>query len=208
MNFSSVLPYRARILLIVLCVWLAAGFLLLPTDSLQLISVVPSSIHAPSVTREMFTPIHLRIPAINVDATVKPVGLTKKGAMDVPTNASDVGWFEPGPVAGQTGSVVLAGHLDTVFGTAGVFDQLHMLRSGDEIGVMTASGQTVMYVVRELQVYPYNNAPLQRIFGSTSGRYLHLITCNGTWNRFQYDKRLVVYAEFDRIDEKKVDNHR
>jgi sortase A len=206
MTFSGVLQYRLYALILLLCAWLAAGLLVFNNRDASLIPRVTS--HQELPTRAMFAPVHLRIPAINLDAPILPVGLTEKGAMEVPGGIGDVGWFEPGPVPGQTGSVVLAGHLDTVFGTRAVFGNLHKLRAGDEIGVITASGQTMIYTVRETEIYRYNDAPIERIFASMSGQYLNLITCNGTWNAMRYDKRLVVYAELNRVITQKVDNLR
>jgi sortase A len=46
------------------------------------------------------------------------------------------------------------------------------------------------------QVYPYNDAPLQQIFGPSPQAHLNLITCGGTFDRASrnYNKRLVVYT--------------
>src|SRR5712691_4247689 len=41
-------------------------------------------------------PKQLLIPAIHVDAPVERVGTTPEGAMDVPREWNDVGWFEKG----------------------------------------------------------------------------------------------------------------
>src|SRR5947209_4775978 len=58
-------------------------------------------------------PTQLLIPAIHVDAPVEQVGTTEDGAMDVPKEWEDVGWFEKGYRPGQSGSAVVAGHLDS-----------------------------------------------------------------------------------------------
>jgi len=52
----------------------------------------------------------LIIPTIRVNAAIQEMGLTPDGAMAVPNNTIDVGWFEPGTHPGEVGSAVIGGH--------------------------------------------------------------------------------------------------
>src|SRR5205085_1186906 len=62
-------------------------------------------------------PVRLRIPALGLRTSIEPVGL-RAGAMDVPTNVWDVGWFQLGPRPGDVGNAVIDGHLDSTTGPA------------------------------------------------------------------------------------------
>ena len=116
--------------------------------------------------------------------------------MDVPSNYTDVAWYERGPAPGTPGNAVIAGHLDSTTGPA-VFYRLEDLGPGDEIITTTADGQEYRFIVTTSEVYDAADAPLERIFGNALRPQLNLITCDGAFDRSQrqYDKRLVVYTE-------------
>jgi LPXTG-site transpeptidase (sortase) family protein len=147
--------------------------------------------------QEQMTPVHVRIPAINVDAPVIGVALRRDGIMDIPDTAADLGWFELGYRPGEQGNAVIAGHLDTASGKPAVFWDLRRLKKGDKIYVVADDGTTRTFVVRERETYPMDDAPMQRIFGVSSGAHLNLITCNGQWQEHlnTYARRLVVYTD-------------
>ena len=138
-------------------------------------------------------------PAIQVDAPVEYVGLTADRAMQAPEGWWNVGWYELGPKPGEQGNAVIAGHLDSESGPA-VFWQLNKIRIGDEVRVVDVQGSTIRFRVREMQVYYNDDAPLTKIFGSSEGAHLNLITCDGFFDRNAgiYDRRLVVFT--DRVD--------
>lgn len=140
-------------------------------------------------------PIGLRIPSIGVDAGVQWVGVDETGAMQVPSNYTDVAWYELGPRPGERGNAVINGHLDSTTGPA-VFWDLITLQPGDEIIVRTHGDQELRFIVTGLESYRTEEAPLDRIFGPTDSRNLNLITCDGTFEQDvrQYDRRLVVYT--------------
>lgn len=141
-------------------------------------------------------PLRLKIPSINVDAAVERVGLTSKGAMDVPKDRNNIAWFDPGTRPGDKGSAVVAGHLDWKNGQKAVFENLNKLRPGDFLYVETDSGQSVSFAVRESRVYDLE-ADTDEIFSSDDGAHLNLITCDGSWDKSQnsYTKRLVVFTD-------------
>lgn len=141
-------------------------------------------------------PVRLQIPAIGVDAAVERVGKTESGAMGVPERVENVAWYELGATPGELGSVVISGHLDDYRGDPAVFWALNTLQPGDEITLHDGQGNTVRYEVTGTEIYPFDQAPIDRIFLSKFEGKLSLITCNGTWdkNARNYDKRLVVYS--------------
>ncbi|HLY67145.1 MAG TPA: class F sortase [Chloroflexota bacterium] len=141
-------------------------------------------------------PKELLIPAIHVDAPVEQVGTTPDGVMDVPKQWNDVGWFDQGYLPGQQGHAVIAGHLDSTTDKA-VFWELNKLKPGDQVIVDENDGSQLTFDVTGSDVYPYNQAPLQQIFGPADTPMLNLITCNGTFDQGSknYDKRLVVHTK-------------
>lgn len=144
---------------------------------------------------EPFVPARLRIPTIDVDTKVEVVGKDTKGRMDVPKQTDQVGWYQYGAKANQTGNVILAGHLDDTDGPA-VFYDLAKVKQGQRIEVSSKTGEKVSYVVTNVKSYPVDQAPVGSIFGATLAQRLTLITCVGTFTQSKgYDERLVVTAE-------------
>jgi uncharacterized repeat protein (TIGR01451 family) len=142
------------------------------------------------------TPYRLRIPALNIDTLIEPVGVTARRQMDVPANIWNAAWLRSGVKPGAPGQAVIDGHLDSVAGTA-VFGDLHRLRPGDRIYVSDEDGGELTFRVTGLQVAPLDGFPTLRVFGPAQGRFLNLITCAGHYDpaRRTYDRRLVVFAE-------------
>ena len=152
---------------------------------------------APTPEPPVAEPVRLRIPKINVDAKIIPVGVTPRGEMDSPKDAWSVGWYAPGYKPFEHGNAVMAGHVDFVRIGAAVFFNLRTLVPGDRVTVTGADEQVHEFEVRDVQSYTPENAPLERIFGAGDGRGLNLITCTGTFSAstHDYDRRIVVYTE-------------
>jgi sortase A len=143
---------------------------------------------------QVSVPVRLRIDAIDLDAPIIPVGINEKGEMDVPDSAQVAGWYEKGPLPGQDGSAVIAGHLDTWIGTAGLFNRLHELKTGDVIEVTDAAGNVTLFEVLRTRAYPLSQAPEEIVFSDAAVPQLNLITCAGSRTWDGYTDRLVVYA--------------
>jgi sortase (surface protein transpeptidase) len=146
-------------------------------------------------------PVRLIIPAINVNASIEQVSLLPSGNLDTPQQNpwTDTGWYKNGPKPGERGSAVIDGHLNRPGDTPAVFWYLNTLRPGDKIMVVTSSNRTLTFHVTESTYYSPQSAPLQNIFGDTSGNYLNLITCAGDWipSEHQTTLRTVVYATLE-----------
>ena len=141
-------------------------------------------------------PVGLKIPSIHVDAVIQQVTLNKEGAMDVPTNATDIGWYTLGPSPGERGSSVFSGHFNGANGKKGVFSNLDKLKPGDTIEVLTDLGTSMTFIVRESRTYHPGYA--EEVFlPKDNGIHLNLITCDGVWDEAKksYTKRLVVFAD-------------
>lgn len=142
-----------------------------------------------------YYPVSLSIPAINVQAHIQEVGLTKTGNMAVPTNFTDVGWYDQGTVPGDIGSAVIDGHVDDGLAFPAVLANLAQLNSGDAIYITMNNGTILHFVMTGSQAYD-KNTNANEIFNEKDGRILRLITCTGDWLPLlrTHDQRLVVTA--------------
>lgn len=136
------------------------------------------------------------IPKIKVDADVTEVGLTTKGNMAAPRNFFDVGWYKYGTFPGETGSAVLAGHVDNGIALPAVFKKLGDLETGDDIYITTEDGKELHFVVTGEKTYAYDESP-KEVFEDNSGKYIKLITCTGSVIKElrTHSQRLVVTAK-------------
>ncbi len=141
-------------------------------------------------------PVSVEIPSIEVEAKVENVGILENGQMGVPSNHVNVGWFEPGFQPGSTGNSVIAGHVDSKTGPS-VFYHLEDLSEGDEVFITDKDGETLTFVVTGKERYPFQNAPIEKIFGPTDDANLNLITCTGNFSQSHgtHEERLVVFTD-------------
>ena len=163
-------------------------------------SPTPSPEHSqfPARQNKSATPLRLLIPSIQVNALIESVGVLASGDLATPTQDpwNDAGWYKAGPRPGEPGSAVLDGHLDRPGGAPAVFWNLQYMHIGETITVVKSQGASVQFHVTAIARYAPQAAPLQDIFGNTSGTFLNLITCAGDWipSQHQTTQRLVVYT--------------
>ena len=155
---------------------------------------------APSVAADApvsaSAPVRVSIAAIGLDEPLIDLGIADDGAMEVPVDYDQVGWFTGGGRPGGTGPTVIAAHVDSPTGPA-VFQELSALVAGDLVEVEDAAGETHVYRVTEAADYPKSAFPTARVFGATARDELRLITCGGIFDRSSghYVDNRVVYAE-------------
>ncbi len=139
-------------------------------------------------------PIRLKIPKINLVATIEYVGLTASEEMDIPKSTINVGWFALGPRPGEKGSAVIDGHFNGENGKPGVFANLYKLEKGDKLYIEDSKGQETTFSVSASRTYDPGYA--DDVFTLNDTAHLNLITCDGVWNESKksYSKRLVVYT--------------
>ncbi len=141
-------------------------------------------------------PVRVSIDAIGLDEPLIDLGIAEDGAMEVPADYDEVGWFTGGGRPGGTGPTVIAAHVDSPTGPA-VFQDLKDLAVGEIVEVDDADGRTHAYRVTETADYPKSAFPTARVFGATARDELRLITCGGIFDRSSghYVDNRVVYAE-------------
>ncbi len=162
-------------------------------------AAIPAAVSLGSSFDVPSQPTRLLIPAIGVDANIQSVGLSWRndGTMGIPTNFTDVAWYNLGPRPGMPGSAVIDGHLDGKKVKEAVFYNLGNLKPGDSVGVVDRAGKTAQFRVVETKIYEHD-AVTTDIFSNDSGKTrLNLITCTGDWIKDQkmYDRRIVVFTE-------------
>lgn len=141
------------------------------------------------------SPVRLIIPRIHVDTAIDGVGVDSSGSMETPSNTTNVSWFNLGPLPGEKGSAVIAGHLNGKNGEAGIFANLDKLKEGDVLYVEDDQGKYRTFSVREASEYKSGYA--DEVFSQNDKAHLNLITCDGVWNSVKktYSKRLVVFTD-------------
>lgn len=167
------------------------------TTSLALPSIRPT----PTVTitptpMPSLLPVTIIIPKLKINTIIEHVGTTPTGAMDVPKNAGNAGWYRGSAKPGQWGDAVISGHYDTPSGKPAIFYFLRKLSKGDEIQVISTDGIVTTFVVTGVDTLPYTQIPKEFVFNSNTGVNLNLITCDGIWSPVDknYNKRLIVYS--------------
>ncbi len=136
----------------------------------------------------------IRIPNIDVEASVIVLGLEADGTLQIP-DASDAGWYEGSFMPGQTGPSVIVGHVD--YRGPGVFGRLKELDPGDRIVLVGREGtETVTFAVDRVDRFDKDELPPGEVFGDTSVPTLRLITCGGEFDRSvgHYEDNVVVFA--------------
>jgi hypothetical protein len=141
-------------------------------------------------------PDRIRIPAIRVNAPLMGLGLTPQGSLDVPPAAEKnlAGWYEAGTTPGETGTSIVAGHVDNAEGPA-VFYDLGALKKGSAIEVERRDGSTAVFTVDAVEVYDARNFPDDKVYGAAHRPELRVITCGGGYSRTTgYQGNVVVFA--------------
>ncbi len=140
--------------------------------------------------------VRLRIPAIGVDSVVARYGIDAFGRLDVPADASTVGWHPAfSDLPGQDGACFLAAHVSWA-GRAGVFANLSTLPVESLIEVALASGAVMTYRVTSVFDYPLETIDMGALLMGREGmESLSLMTCSGPPNEGEFPLRTVVLAK-------------
>jgi hypothetical protein len=137
---------------------------------------------APTVARAV-TPTGLRVPKLKLVATVVPVGVDDKGDFAVPPSIDRVGWYRYGPdFAAESGSIVIAGHVDSATQGKGAFFALGSLVPGDPIVLTGEDGAKREFEVVARERFTKTKIPLDRYFARDGKPRLTLITCGGPFD--------------------------
>ncbi|GAA4689787.1 class F sortase [Pseudonocardia yuanmonensis] len=142
-------------------------------------------------------PVRLDLPGRGTGAPVVPVGTGPDGALVVPEPPQTVGWWAPGALAGSgTGTVVVAGHVDSRVAGIGILAVLPELAVGEPVVLTGDDGRAVRYRVVARREFAKAVLPADT-FARTGPPRLVLVTCGGRFDpdTRSYEDNIVVYAE-------------
>ncbi|MEW2612944.1 class F sortase [Streptomyces sp. NPDC047880] len=141
-------------------------------------------------------PDRVRIPAIQVDAPIIPVGLDADGWVGAPPpeDPNLAGWFTGAVTPGEKGTAVVVGHVDNQQGPA-VFYGLGALKQGNRVEVARQDGKTAEFEIYGVEVFEKNNFPGDRVYASKGAPELRVITCGGGFSKQEgYAGNVVAFA--------------
>lgn len=166
------------------------------------VTVVPSEEETGVVSNAAYRvapdlPRLLTIPKMQVSARVQRVGVNTDNTLIAPTNIHDVGWYDRSTKPGESGTIVLDGHVSGPT-KHGVFYSLDNLRENDEIMLERGDGAMFHYKVVKQGSYEYDKVDMQALLSSAvPGKPgLNLITASGRFDikTNQFEKRTVIFA--------------
>jgi Sortase domain len=144
--------------------------------------VTPDTDRLANAAEPAARPVRLWIAKIGVSSELTQLGRDETGALKSPGSPNVAGWFANGPVPGDAGPAIVAGHVDSPAGP-GVFYQLRTLQLGDRISVERSDGRTVVFSVTSVRVFPQEQLPVTEVYGPTAISQLRLVTCGGPANQ-------------------------
>lgn len=130
-------------------------------------------------------PARLVVPALKLNAAVDAVGIDERtGDFAVPPSVDRVGWYRFGPgFAAGTGSIVVAGHVDSAEQGKGAFFRLGRMATGDRITLTGPDGAKREFEVVARKRYDKKRIPLDEYFARDGDLRLTLITCGGPFDQ-------------------------
>jgi hypothetical protein len=144
-----------------------------------------------------FEPTTVRVPAIGVAAPVVPTAVDGRGALGIPEDPREVGWWSGGAAPGSPyGTTLLAGHVDSATKGLGSLVDLSRAPIGARVTVTGTDGASQAYRVVARRSYPKATLPTRELFRQDVPARLLLITCGGQFDRAtgHYERNVVVFA--------------
>lgn len=144
-----------------------------------------TSTSAAVVADDGFVPDRIRVPSIDVDATLLPVSADGAGVLEPPPDPSVLGWWRGVQPGAGAGSVLVAGHLDSRRYGLGQLQRLIQLEVGDQATVTGGGGDggdVAAYVVLAVRTYPKAELPSSQLFTTSGPERLVLVTCGGRYD--------------------------
>ena len=142
-------------------------------------------------------PVRIRIASLAIDAPVSPAAIDlAHNALGIPADIHRVGWWRDGASpASHSGSILVAGHLDSARGGRGAFFRLTNATAGAVIEVTTKGGRTFTYRVTSVRSYRKSALPTS-VYSRAGPARLVLVTCGGPFDAAtgHYRDNIVVSA--------------
>lgn len=138
---------------------------------------------APAHAGGAAVPVRLRIPALAIDAPVTPTAIDlRHGVLGVPVDVHRLAWWRDGALPGsRSGTVLVAGHVDSARQGRGALFPLPTARPGELVGLTGAGGRTFTYRIASVRRYPKALLPAS-VFSRSGRARLVLVTCGGPFD--------------------------
>ncbi|MCC3282556.1 MULTISPECIES: class F sortase [Arthrobacter] len=157
---------------------------------------IPVRQASPEASESIPAPVRVQVEGTGIDLEVVPVGVEENGAMTIPDNHFQAGWYRYGPAPGAaSGSSVLAAHVDSqteVLPIASLKD----VEPGTRVIVTREDGTTLTYQTEKVENIAKRSLDGHRLFDRTGGHLLKLVTCGGKWldTENDYEDNVVLTA--------------
>lgn len=168
-----------------------------PTPAVPEIGVRSARITDLATSERAAAPSRLRLPRLDLDLPVVPVGVADDGQMEIPEDVDEAGWYRFGPRPGEPGHAVVAGHVDDRVQGLGAFRRLVELTEGDEVVVEADDGTTSTWRVSARRTIDKAALEADDLFTRTGEPRLVLVTCGGEFDADarSYRSNVVVVAD-------------
>ena len=154
----------------------AAG---VPLPGLTDIPVAPAAPSPPPAPEP--EPVAVTVEGTGIDLDVVAVGVESDGAMTLPDNHVQAGWYRFGPAPGApAGAAVLAAHVDSETEQLPIA-ALDDVSPGTTVSVTRSDGSTLRYQTQEVRNIPKNSLSEFNLFDRSGDHRLLLVTCGGKW---------------------------
>ncbi len=143
------------------------------------------------------SPTRVQVPSLGIDVTVSPVGVEADGFMEIPPDVTVAGWYKYGSnPGGDTGTTVIAAHVDSPRYGIGPFAALKDASVGEVVSVTSADGVVHEYAIESVSRIEKARLPLDDVFDREGAPRLALITCGGQFDygAGHYEDNIVVIA--------------
>lgn len=156
-----------------------------------------SKVIGPTLARSK--PVTLDIPSIGVHSVVQYLGLTAKGALEVPApgpHYNEAAWYRYSPTPGSLGPAIVLGHVDSATDGPSVFFHLGELEPGDRVSITRADDSIAVFIVDEVHSYAKDDFPTKLVYSDINHAGLRIVTCGGAFDDStgHYLDNIVVFA--------------
>ena len=151
----------------------------------------------PALRARPAPPVSLTLPSIGVEeATVVDVALDDDGAVAIPDDVTEVGWYRRGPRPGEAGNAFMTSHVDSRTQGRGVLFDLRRMEPGDPIIVTHADGTTSRWEAVKRERITKGTYPMEQVFRFDGPPGLVIDTCGGAFDPVtgSYENIDIVYA--------------
>lgn len=153
--------------------------------------VVPVSV----VDQGVSPPIRISVPALDVHTRLIGLRKERSGALQVPEDSQQAGWYSQGFAPGGDGPAVIVGHVDSYRGP-GIFHRLESMKVDELISIRRSDGTLAVFRVTSVESFAKRDFPTERVYQGDGTPSLRLVTCGGEFDRGArtYLSNVVVFA--------------